>query len=147
VAWLLVDDHLLRGALAGRPQRRVRAALSRGELATTELYYHRLCSSIARPEIAGRLSAPIAALDDAIKELFRQQLLTLPGDIATIPIRDLAWRMAVLKDRYRVSTLAAEALAAAEVLLATIAVDEADVGPKMQAAARELRLRFVTVSG
>jgi hypothetical protein len=143
VAFLLVDDHLLRGALTLRPARRVRAARVRGELATTERYYHRVCSSLARPDVAGRLSAP---LDEDTQERLRQQLVALPGDITTVRIRDLAWRMAVLKGRYRVSTLVAEALAAAELLRATIAVDEADVGARMRSAARDLALRLVTVA-
>jgi hypothetical protein len=145
VALLVVDDHLLRGALTLRPARRVRAARVRGELATTELYYHRLCRSLARPDVAGRLSAPVAALDPDVHEQFHQQLVALPGDITTVPIRDLACRMAVLKERYRVSTLVAQALAAAEALSATLAVDEADVGPRMRSAARDLALRLVTV--
>ena len=53
--------------------------------------------------------------------------------------------MAVLKERYPISTLVAEALAAAEALRATIAVDEADVGPHMRSAARDLPVRLVTV--
>jgi hypothetical protein len=146
VAFLVVDDHLLRGALTLRPARRVGAARARGELATTELYYHRLCSSLARPSVAGRLSAPVAALDTETQDQFRQQLVALPGDIRTLPIRDLAWRMAVLKERYPISTLVAEALAAAEALQATIAVDEADVGPHMRSAARDLVVRLVTIS-
>lgn len=146
VAFLVVDDHLLRGALTFRPARRVRAARVRGELATTELYYHRLCTSLARPEVSGRLSAPVAALDKTTQEQFRQQLVALPDDITTVPIRDVAWRMAALKESYRISTLVAEALAAAEVLRATIAVDEADVGPHMRSAARDLGLQLVTVS-
>jgi hypothetical protein len=145
VAFLLVDDHLLRGALTARPARRVRSARLRGELTTTELYYHRLCSSLARPEVAGRLSLPVTELDDETQQQFRQQLVALPDDIMTVPIRDLAWRMATLKERYRISTLVAEALASAEYLRATIAVDVADVGPHMHAAALELGLRFAVL--
>jgi len=145
VRFLVVDDHLLRGALTLRPARRVRAARARGELATTELYDHRLCTSLARPEVSGRLSSPVAALDEGTQARFRQHLVALPDDITTVPIRDLAWRMAVLKERYRISTLVAEALAAAETLHAGIAVDDADVGAHMQAAARDLGLRLAAV--
>ena len=146
MAFLVVDDHLLRGVLTSRPARRVRAARTRGELTTTELYYHRLCSSLARPEISGHLSAPVAVLDEAVQAQFRQQLVALPDDIATVPIRELSWRMAVLKDRFRISTLVAEALASAETLQATIAVDAADVGTQMLVAARELGIRVVTLA-
>jgi hypothetical protein len=138
---LLIDDHLLRGVLAGRPHRRVRAARTRGQLATTELFYHRLCCSFARSDIAGRLSAPVAALTPEVQERFRAQLLRLPDDIVTVPIRVLASRMAELKQQFRVSTLVSEALAAAEQLGAAIALDPADLGPRMQAAARALHLR------
>lgn len=147
MAYLLIDDHLLRDALVDRPARRVRAARRRGELATSELYYHRLCASLARPDVAGRLSAPVATLDDDIQNRFRLRLLALPDDIATIPIRDLAWRMATLKQHYAISTLAAEALAAAETLRATIALDESDVGPRMLAAADDLQTPLVVLTG
>lgn len=142
---LLIDDHLLRGALAGRPPRRVRAARDRGRLATTELYYHRLCASLARSEVAGRLSAPVMELDGAVQARFRREVVALSPDILTVPIRRLAWRMAELRHRFKLSTLVAEALASAEHLEATIALDEADVGPRMETAARELGLDLVTL--
>lgn len=145
MAILLIDDHLLRTVLAARPTRRVSNARARHELATTELYFHRLCASFARPEVAGRLSAPVAALTEDDQERFRQQLVSLPDDIISVPIRQLAWRMATLKQQFRLSTLAAEAVAAAEELGAMIAVDAADVGPAMQDAAHELGVRFIVV--
>ena len=144
MAPLLVDDHLLRGVLVSRPVRRARDALARGDLATTGLYYHRLCASAARPGVAGRLSAPVAELDEASRSRFLAGLLALPDEITVVPIRDLAWRMAELKLRFLLSTLVAEALAAAEYLRATIAVDEADLGRHMADAAADLGLRLVT---
>lgn len=147
MATLLIDDHLLRGVLAGRPARRVCDASARGDLATTGLYYHRLCLSVTRPGVVGRLSAPIAELDEAARARFRGELLALRADTIVVPIRELAWRMAELRQRFPVSTLVAEALAAGERLEATIAVDEDDLGPQMSAAAHELGVPLVTVRG
>ena len=146
MALLLVDDHLLRGVLAQRPVDLARDARDRGELATTELYYHRLCASYARPEIAGRLSAPLAQFDPRARARFRERIAALPDDIISIPIRSLAWRMAEIRERFHVSTLVAEVLASAENLSATIAVDQADLGPRMQFAALELHVELVTVA-
>jgi hypothetical protein len=143
---LLIDDHLLRGALAGSPVRRVRDARRRGELATTELYYHRLCSSLARPDVAGRLSTPVARLDEATRRQFRRALVQLPEEILTIPIRDLSSRMAEIKEQFSVSTLVAEALASSEALDASIAVDRDDLGPRMSRAAESLGVSLRTYS-
>src|SRR3954462_4349473 len=62
VAFVVIDDHLLRDVLVGGGSRRVRAARRRGELATTGLYHHRLCASFAREPQMGRLSAPFASV-------------------------------------------------------------------------------------
>lgn len=136
---LVIDDHLLRDILAGTPPEGLEELGGDG-LATTGLWLFRLCSSLAHPEVAGRLSAPVAALPEPQQAAFRAQLVALPAAIAVASLRELAWPMAELQARHRpsgrhLSTAMAEALAAAHHFAGGIAVSGADVGPNLRAAA------------
>jgi hypothetical protein len=64
VSVVVIDDHLLRDVLVGdrSPDLDGRA----DGIATTGRWLFRLCSSFADPSIAGKLSAPVAALPDDI---------------------------------------------------------------------------------
>jgi hypothetical protein len=61
-------------------------------------------------------------------------------------MRQLAFRMAALAHDHQLSTLGAEALAAAESLDARLLVWGGDDGPRIRAAAGALGLDYVTVS-
>lgn len=143
---MLVDDHLLRDILTGdRPSDL--EGLARDGLATTGLWLFRLCSSFANPNVAGRLSAPVAGLPAQLQAQFRAQLVALPPTIALVSLRDLAWSMAELQVRHRehgrtLSAAMVEALAAAHHLETGIAVAAADVGPNLQAAAEADGIAF-----
>ena len=63
-----------------------------------------------------------------------QRLVTLPSEIAVEPMRNLAFRMAELSTAYRLSSLGAEAVAAAEHLRAPLCVWVGDDGPHIRAA-------------
>jgi hypothetical protein len=135
----VVDDHLLREILTGERSGDPGGIAPEG-IATTGLWLFRLCSSLARPTVAGKLSAPAVALPAEIQARFRSQLAALPEEIEVLPMRDLAWEMAELQSRHRVegrnlSAAMAEALATAHRLNAGIAVSTLDVGPNLQAAA------------
>ncbi len=69
--------------------------------------------------------------------------MTLPDRIEVVPIRLLAHRMAQLADDHRLSTLGAEAVAAAEHLRAPLCVWEGDDGPGIRAAARRAGYRTI----
>ena len=143
---LVVDDHLLRDLLAGRRRPDLDGLAPEG-LATTGLWLFRLCSSLADPEIVGKLSAPVAALDADLRAAFVAQLVELPEDIEIVPLRTLAWPMAELQIRHRaagraLSAAMSEALAAAHHLGAGLAVAAADVGPTLRAAADADRIAF-----
>jgi hypothetical protein len=135
---VVIDDHLLRDVLTG-----TRAADLGGvatALATTGLWLFRLSSSWAAPNVVGKLSAPVAALAPEQQERFRAQLVALPEEIQVLHLRRLSWPMAQLQQRHRsegrsLSAAMTEALAAAQVLHAAIAVSHHDVGPHLQAAA------------
>jgi hypothetical protein len=68
----------------------------------------------------------------------------LPEDVEVVPMQQLAFRMAELADHYRLSTLGAEAVAAAEHLRAPLCVWAGDDGPAIRAAAKSLKLRYRT---
>ncbi len=139
MASVVVDDHLLRDILAGERAPDLGGIAPEG-VATTGLWLFRLCSSLAEPGPAGRLSAPVAHLPEHVQARFRSQLTALPDGIEVLSMRELAWSMAELQHRHRsqgrgMSAAMVEALAAAERLNAGIAVSKLDIGPNLRASA------------
>jgi hypothetical protein len=145
VTTVVIDDHLLRDVLVGdRPPDLGGLATS---LATTGLWLFRLSSAWAAPEVLGKLTATVAALAVDQQELFRARLVALPDEIELLPLRQLAWPMALLQHRHRtegrpLSAAMAEALTAAQALGAAIAVSRHDVGPSLKAAAEHDQVAF-----
>lgn len=87
-------------------------------MATTGPWLFRIISAWASPDVAGKLTAPIAALPADQQERFRAQLVALPDEIEVLPLSQLAWPMAELQHRHRneghpLSSTMVEALAAA----------------------------------
>jgi hypothetical protein len=145
VPTVVIDDHLLRDVLAGDRSPDLDGLAT--ALATTGLWLYRLSSAWATPEVLGKLTAPVAALPADQQELFRARLVALPDDIEVLPLRQLAWPMALLQHRHRVdgrplSAAMAEALTAAQALGAAIAVSRDDVGPNLKAAAEHDKVVF-----
>lgn len=140
MARLVVDDHLLRGVLAGTPRPEL-AELGADGLATTNLWLFRLSLCWADPDVRARLSEPVSRLPPALQAAFRSRLVSLPEDIELLPMGELAWPMAELCVRHgtygrHLSATSAEALAAAWRLRGGIAVSGAAVDPGLEAAAR-----------
>jgi hypothetical protein len=140
VASVVLDDHLLRDLLTGERLPDL-GGLAPDGVATTGLWLFRLCSSFADYAVAGKLSAPVAALPDEVQARFRSQLTALPEEIEVLPMRELSWLMAELQNRHRsegraMSAVMVEALAAAHRLEAAIAVSKHDIGPNLRAAAK-----------
>ena len=136
MASVVVDDHLLRDILTGARTLDL-GGLAPDGVATTGLWLFRLCSSLADPEVAGKLSAPVAVLPADVQDRFRAQITALPDEIEVVSMRDLSWTMAQLQHRHRgegrgMSALMVEALAAAHQLGAGIAVSTHDVGPNLR---------------
>lgn len=146
---MLIDDHLLRDLLAGQAPDELQIDTT-GTPATTGLWLFRLCASIARPEVTGRLSAPLAALGPEAELAFRRALIRATSRLEIVPLQDLAWSMAELQVEHaregrRLSTLSCEALAAAHRLQTGIAVSHRDVGPSLEAAARADGVAFQVI--
>jgi len=136
VASVVVDDHLLRDILTGERTSDLDGLAPDG-VATTGLWLFRLCSSLADPEVAAKLSEPVAGLPADVQDRFRAQITELPDQIEVLPMRELSWTMALLQHRHRsqgrgMSAAMVEALAAAHRLGASIAVSTRDVGPNLR---------------
>ncbi len=146
---LVVDDHLLRDILTGERSPDLDGIASNA-VATTGLWLFRLCSSLAKPSVAGKLSSPVSALPDEDVARFRSQLTTLPSEIVVLSLRELLWSMAELQQRHReagrsMSAAMIEALASAHHLGAGIAVSRHDVGPSLRAAAHADGIEFLVL--
>lgn len=134
----VIDDHLLRDVLAGSRAPDLDGVAPEG-IATTGMWLLRLCSSFAQPAVVGKLSAPVASLPEELQAEFRARLVDLPTDIEILPLREIAWSMAVLQTRHRaerrpLSAAMVEAVAAAHRFGGGIAVSRNDVGPNLRAA-------------
>ena len=127
----VLDDHLLRDLLSDDIGDALAAVLSEHEPATTNLYYLRLCKSVVSAR-GGQLTGAWSA---ERRQALGRTLLVLPDAVTVVPIRALGFRMAELADAHRLSTLGAEAVAAAEHLGAPLVVWEGDDGPAIRAAA------------
>lgn len=138
---VLLDDHLLRDWMVG-PDPDLRRAVRREALATTNLWYARLCKSAARAT-GGALLGDLPAPE---RQVLIAALVKLPDHVTVVPMRDLAWRMGVLVSEHTgLSTLGSEAVAAAEVLGARVLASSRDDSPGIRASCDRLGIRYSTV--
>lgn len=137
----LLDDHLLRDLLANDLSDALVRLLHAHEPATTNLYLYRLSKSVVYAR-GGSLTGSWPP--EQRRELGRR-LMVLPEAIEVVPLRLLAYRMAEISYAHRVSTLGAEAVAAADHLDAPLCVWEGDDGPAIRSAMAALGARYLTV--
>ena len=138
----VLDDHLLRDLLSDDVGVGLAAVLAEHEPATTNMYYLRLCRSVVSAR-GGRLTRSWPA---ERRLALGRTLLVLPDAVTVLPIRALAFRMAEVADSHRLSTLGAEAVAAAEHLSAPLVVWDGDDGPAIRAAATALGAGYQALS-
>lgn len=138
----VLDDHLLRDLLAGEVSGGLAQVLTEHEPATTNLYLLRLCRSVVSAT-GGSLTG---SWPTKARQALGRQLVSLPDDIEVVPVRTLAFRMAELVAAYRLSSLGAEAVAAAEHLSAPLCVWIGDDGPNIRSALIELNGDYRTIS-
>jgi hypothetical protein len=135
---VLLDDHLLRDWIVG-PDRALRRAVGHHHLATTNLWYARLCKSAA----GSTRGALLGGWTPDEREAIVASLIALPEQIAVIPMRELAWAMGVLvAENTGLSTLGAEAVAAAGSLGATVLVSARDDGPGIRRSCGSRGIRY-----
>jgi hypothetical protein len=139
---VILDDHLLRDWMVG-DREAVRDAVGGEEIATTNLWYVRLCKSAARTETG----ALLGVLRADQRQLLVGALIEPNADIEILPIRELAWRMGVLSSEGRgLSTLGAEAVAAAESFSARLLVSSRDDAPAVRRCCLELGIPYATLT-
>lgn len=139
---VLLDDHLLRDWMVG-PDRVLRRAVGGEALATTNLWYARLCKSAARS--TGGALLGVLPLEE--RQALVAALVQLPHDIAIVPMRELAWRMGLLvAEQSALSTLGAEAVAAAEALDARLLSSSRDDSPGIRNCCSRLQIPYATVA-
>jgi hypothetical protein len=138
----VLDDHLLRDLLSGDVADELAGVLASHEPATTNLYLYRLSRS-AVSAAGGALTGSWSASE---RQRLGEVLLALPAEFEVVPMRLLAFRMAQLSAAQRLSTLGAEAVAAAEHLGGPLCVWAGDDGPAIREAVRVLGGAYRTVS-
>ncbi len=138
----VLDDHLLRDLLANEVSSELAMLLAEHEPATTNLYYVRLCKSVVSAR-GGQLTGSWPA---ERRRSLGHSLMVLPDSVAVTPMRILAFRMAELSERHRLSSLGAEAIAAAGHLNAPLCVWNGDDGPTIRHAAKAVGVPYRTIA-
>lgn len=138
----LLDDHLLRDLLADEIGVELSRILGDQEPATTNLYLYRLSKSV----VSARGGTLTGSWSPARRRALGRTLMSLPAGVEVVPMRVLTYRMAEISDVQRVSTLGAEAVAAAKYLNATLCVWDGDDGPAIRSAAAASGARYVTIA-
>jgi hypothetical protein len=139
---VVVDDHLLRDVLAGEQGPDLVRLAASSELATTNLYYLRLCKSV----LGARGGVLTGTWSDERRRQLGRRLLDLPDSILLPPMRAIGYRVAELAEGEGLSTLGAEAVAAAEHLDAALYVWDGDDGPAIRQAARAAGVEYRTIA-
>lgn len=143
---VLVDDHLLLRLLLGDEPPTLRP--SGASIATTGLWYHRLCRAVANQTVVGSISRRLGPFDDTVASGVIGTVVALPDTVHLISLRTLGWPMAELvRSGARVNLLSLEALAAAHDLPADICLAEVDDNAPLRAAAAELGIAIRTIGG
>lgn len=138
---VVVDDHLLRDWMARRDDALVDAVAGE-QVATTNLWYARLCKSAARAT-AGSL---LEGWSRPERRALVAGLVALPDDIVIVPMRALSWRMGeLIVDHTGLSVLGAEAVAATIELGARLLVSARDDGPGIHRCCESVRVTYDTL--
>ena len=138
----LLDDHLLRDLLADNLSTELAEILGEHEPATTNLYLYRLSRSV----VSARGGALTGSWSVEHRRELGRTLLALPESVPVVPMRVLAYRMAEIANAQRVSTLGAEAAAAAEHLGAALCVWEGNEGQGIRSSVDALGVPYRTVA-
>jgi hypothetical protein len=142
VSIALLDDHLLRDVLGQDLSPDLADLLRQHQPATTNLYLHRLCRSV----VSARGGALTGAWPAERRRELGRRLLALPDIVRVVPMQLLAYRIAEIADANRLSTLGAEAAAAAEHLNAPLCVWSGDNGPAIRTAVTAIGLEYKVIS-
>jgi len=143
---VLVDDHLLLRLLLDDEPPDLRPAGT--SIATTGLWYHRLCRALADRAVVGSMSKRLGDVDDEVAAGVVASVIELPETIDLVSLRVLGWPMAELVHAgARLNLLSLEALAAARHLSADICLAAQDDNDPLRAAASSFGTTVRSVSG
>lgn len=142
---VLVDDHLLLRVLLEDEPPTLRP--SGAAIATTGLWYHRLCRALNDASVVGSLSRRLGAVRDSVGAEVLGAVVELPDIVELVSLRRLGWPMGELVNAgARLELLSREALAAARHLAADVCLAEADDNAPLRAAASSFGVAVRTVS-
>jgi hypothetical protein len=143
---VLVDDHLLLRILLDDEPSTLRPPGA--IIATTGLWYHRLCRALTGKAVVGSMSRRLGAVDQDLAAQAVAAVIDLPATIELLSLRTLGWPMGQLVSvRTRLNLLSLEALAAARHLEAEVCLAAADDNPPLQSAASALGIPVRTLTG
>ena len=143
---VLLDDHLLLRILLADEPASLRPAGA--ALATTGLWYHRLCRALADDTVIGSMSRQLGNVDDTIAAEVLGAIIDLPDTIEVVSLRTLGWPMGSLAHGgLHLNLLSLEALAAARHLAADICLTQADDNAPLRAAAKHSGVKIRTIRG
>lgn len=116
-------------------------------LATTGLWYHRLCRAVAGNAVLGPMSRRLGRVDDAVAADVLGAVIDLPDSIELVSLRSLGWPMGKLVHAgARLNLLSLEALASARHLSAEICLAATDDNAPLRTSAPDFGIEFRTVS-
>lgn len=122
---VLVDDHILLSLLLDDEPEELRPM--GGAIATTGLWYHRLCRALANQSLVGSLSRRLGGIEAAVAADVIASVIELPPTIELVSLRELGWPMGQSASQgIRLNLLSLEAVAAARHLGAEICLATTD---------------------
>ena len=135
---IVIDDQLLLALLSDTAPDDMTAAVTNGEVFTTGSWYYRLGRAVTAG--TGALSGRFQALDDSVRQHVLASLEDLPDQIGLLSLRVVVPVMQALAVTRPVNFLNAEALGAALLLDASIAVTVD--APLLRAGASDLSVSY-----
>ncbi len=137
---IVIDDQLLLALLSDTAPDDMTAAVTNGEVFTTGSWYYRLGRAVTAGTGTGALSGRFQALDDSVRQHVLASLEDLPDQIGLLSLRVVVPVMQALAVTRPVNFLNAEALGAALLLDASIAVTVD--APLLRAGASDLSVSY-----
>ena len=140
---VLIDDHILLRVLLDDEPPELRPLGA--SVATTGLWYHRLCRALSSQVVTGSLSRSLGRADADIAAAAVRAATALPETIGLVSLRELSWPMADCSPTGQAQPDVARSSAAAEHLDAEICLASVDENPPLieAAASRNVATRLI----
>lgn len=137
---IVIDDQVLLAVLSDTAPDDITAAVANGEVFTTGSWYYRLGRAVTAGTGTGALSGRFQALDISVRQRVWASLEDLPDQIGLLSLRVVVPVMQALAVTRALNFLNAEALGAALLLDASIAVTVD--APLLRAGAADLSVGY-----